>query len=276
MGFEIDIPKQEVRVPEIRKEKIRRQLEEILSQPMCDFGLLEKMRGRMCSLALVCPLTRLYIRQITHALSLAENLLQPEVALTPELMDELNVWRSDPLFLDSSRPFSKVGEIDLDFRPRITTAQGVIEYHSGKIGENFYKELFVKFLDSSGYRLGVYDCQTGLTFSRQLSTAEVSRDNIAVYEAKALVFCIQNLNLYPDTRVVRIHCDNLICCSAFEDFRGCRNPEINRLMKVLIEWQRRHQVSIEIVYIPTAENRADAPSRTILNDELAIKNNFLR
>ena len=104
----------------------------------------------------------------------------------------------------------------------------------------------------------------------------MARDNIAVYEAKALVFCVQNLTLYADTRVVRIHCDNLICCSAFEEYRGCRNPEINRLMKILIDWQRQHKVCLEIVYIPTAENRADAPSRKIINEELAINNHFLR
>ena len=120
LGFEIDIPNREVRVPMKRKEKIRTQLAEILSHPMCDFNLLEKMRGKMCSLALVCPLTRLYIRQITHALALAESLVQPEVALTPELMDELNVWVQDPLFLESRRPFDRIGEIDLDFRPIIT------------------------------------------------------------------------------------------------------------------------------------------------------------
>ena len=138
----------------------------------------------------------------------------------------------------------------------------------------FFRQAVV--LDASGYRLGVYDCQTGVTYSRQLSLDEVSRDNIAVYEAKALVFCIQNLTLFPDTRTVRMHCDNLICCSAFEEYRGCRNPEINRLMKVLIEWQRKHQVSLEIVYIPTTENRAEAPSRSLVCDELAVNNNFLR
>ena len=97
-----------------------------------------------------------------------------------------------------------------------------------------------------------------------------------MYEAKALVFCIQNLTLHADTRTVRIHCDNLICCSAFEDYRGCRNPEINRLLKVLIDWQRKKQISLEIVYVPTADNLADAPSRQIANDELAVNNRFLR
>ena len=146
LGFEIDIPKQEVRVPEARKIKIRHQLEDILSKPMCEFNQLEKMRGRMCSLALVCPLTRLYIRQITYALSLAENLLQPEVPLTPDLMDELNVWKSDPLFLDSRRPFNKIGEIDLDFHPRITTPHGIIEYHSGKHKKEPIKILKIVFI----------------------------------------------------------------------------------------------------------------------------------
>ena len=122
----------------------------------------------------------------------------------------------------------------------------------------------------------MYDCQNGTTYSRQLSLDEVARDNIAVYEAKALVFCIQNLDLHANVRVVRIHCDNLICCSAFDNFQGCRNPEINRLMKVLIDWQRQHKVSLEIVYIPTADNQADAPSRLIVHDELSINNKFLR
>ena len=131
MGFEIDIIKQEVRVPPERKEKIRNRLREIISKPICEFNALEKMRGKLCSLALICPLTRLYIREITHILSLAEKLLQPEVIITPDLIDELNVWLKDPLFLDTSRPFCQVGEIDLDFRPRITTPQGVIEYHTG-------------------------------------------------------------------------------------------------------------------------------------------------
>ena len=105
---------------------------------------------------------------------------------------------------------------------------------------------------------------------------EVARDNIAVYEAKALVFCIQNLTIFPDIRVVRIHCDNLICCTAFQDYRGCRNPQINEILKILIDWQRRHQVALEIVYIPTKLNRADEPSRSIPTDELAIENRFLR
>ena len=132
------------------------------------------------------------------------------------------------------------------------------------------------FVDSSGYRLGVYDCHTGLSFSRQLALDEVARDNIAVYEAKALLYCIQNVEIRPNVQGLRIHCDNLICVKAFEDFRGCRNPEINEIIKILIKWQRQNQILIEIVYVPTAQNQADAPSREIPTEELSVSNHFLR
>ena len=124
--------------------------------------------------------------------------------------------------------------------------------------------------------MGVYNCVTGETYSRQLSREEVARDNIAVYEAKALLFCVQNVDVHLNTRVLRIHCDNLICVTAFSDFRGCRNPEINEIIKMLIKWQREHRVLIEIVYIPTAQNKADAPSREIFQEEISVTNRFVR
>ena len=132
------------------------------------------------------------------------------------------------------------------------------------------------FSDSSGYRLGVYDCSTGETYSRQLALDEVARDNIAVYEARALLFCVQNVRVHSNIRVLRLHCDNLICVTAFKDFQGCRNPEINVIIKELIEWQRKHRILIEIVYIPTAENYADAPSREIFQEEISVCDRFLR
>lgn len=131
LGFEIDIPNQKVRVPEKRREKIVALANEILSQPICEFNQLEKLRGKLCSLMLICPLTRLYIRHLTHQLSLSEQLLQPEVMLTPFVMDEIRQWINDPYFLTCEREFNRIGEMDLDFHPRITTPSGVIEFHTG-------------------------------------------------------------------------------------------------------------------------------------------------
>ena len=146
-------------------------------------------------------------------------------------------------------------------------------------------------LDSSGYRMGVFDCQQREVYSRQLTTVEVEKGDIAIHEARALLFCIQNIDLRANVRTVRLHCDNLICVHAISDLKGknfsflvlytfkilgCRKPEINQVIKELIDWQRRNQVLIEVVYIPTKLNLADAPSRQILFDEVAVTNNFLR
>ena len=131
MGFEFNIDKQEISVPQKRKEKIRADIRQIMSHPICNFSALEKLRGKFCSLALVCPLTRLNIRAITHVLALNEHILQPELLLTPSVLAELETWLTDPFFLDARRPFNKVGEKDIVFRPRLTTPVGVIEYHTG-------------------------------------------------------------------------------------------------------------------------------------------------
>ena len=74
----------------------------------------------------------------------------------------------------------------------------------------------------------------------------------------------------------RLHSDNTICVTAFESYQGCRNSEINAVMKYLINWQLKHQIELEIVYINTKSNEADRPSREIIVEELAVTNNFLR
>ena len=70
---------------------------------------------------------------MTHSLTLNEALIQPELQLTPALMSELETWLNDPLFLDAERPFNRIGEKDIIFRPKLTVADGVIEYHTGNL-----------------------------------------------------------------------------------------------------------------------------------------------
>ena len=60
------------------------------------------------------------------------SLIQSEVLLTPYLIDEMTEWLENPFFLESERPFNRVGEHDIIFRPKITQPEGVIEYHTGE------------------------------------------------------------------------------------------------------------------------------------------------
>ena len=55
--------------------------------------------------------------------------------------------------------------------------------------------------------MGCHDLQSGRQWSRQLSREEAQSHCIAVHEARALLFCIQNLELDPvSTRILRLHC----------------------------------------------------------------------
>ena len=57
--------------------------------------------------------------------------------------------------------------------------------------------------------MGCHEVSSGKQWSRQLSEAEASSYSIAVHEARALLFCVQNLDLDSQrVRVLRIHCGN--------------------------------------------------------------------
>ena len=63
---------------------------------------------------------------------------------------------------------------------------------------------------------------------------------------------------------------------AFHDYQGSRNPDIQRVIQALIKWQRHHQIEIEIIYVNTANNLADAPSRLLDHWEISANNKLLR
>ena len=59
-----------------RKEKILAQLQQLQKQFTFTFDELERLRGRLVSISLVCPLSRLYTREMNRVLQIAEENLQ--------------------------------------------------------------------------------------------------------------------------------------------------------------------------------------------------------
>ena len=114
LGIEFDVPKQVIRVPEKRKTKIRNLLTLILADLECiPFHSLEKLRGMLISIAMVCPLARLYIREMNRALQHAEDYLQDSIISDPALAAELEVWRDRPLMLDHQNDMHRHAEMDI-------------------------------------------------------------------------------------------------------------------------------------------------------------------
>ena len=90
-----------------------------------------------------------------------------ELMITPDLLEELETWRNDHYFVDSYRQFNSIHEKTIQFSYDPFLHENTLEYHT----------------DASGYRLGVYDVNQKISFSRQLSLDEHRITDIAGYEA---------------------------------------------------------------------------------------------
>jgi len=100
--------------------------------------------------------------------------------------------------------------------------------------------------------------------------------DIGMKEMLALKMLIQNLKIPSTGSVIRLHCDNMRCVYAYEQY-GCRSQYLNDIVKYLFDWQLKHRVRLEIVYVSTHDNLADAPSRLIdVEDELCVTPGLLR
>jgi len=111
--------------------------------------------------------------------------------------------------------------------------------------------------------------------SRQLSLSEGEELDIAMKEMLAIKLLIQNLDLSQKPTVIRLHCDNMRCVYGYENF-GCRSQYLNDIIRFLFEWQIRHRIRLEIVYVSTHDNLADKPSRDVdIDNELCITAHLL-
>lgn len=63
----------------------------------------------------------------------------------------------------------------------------------------------------------------------------------------------------------------MVVVNAFRNHRG-RNQRVNHILKRLMAWQIQHQCRLEIEYVRSKENLADAPSRLMdYQDEICIR-----
>lgn len=85
----------------------------MLAKPRLEFQDLEKFRGMAISLALICPLALLYIREMTRVLTTAGQRLQFDFETDFLLREELNSWDTENFLIDARRNFGQVQEKDI-------------------------------------------------------------------------------------------------------------------------------------------------------------------
>ena len=89
---------------------------------------------------------------------------------------------------------------------------------------------------------------------------------IHLKEADALLRALQaSKDVTKDTRVIA-HVDNRVVVDAWNNFRS-RKEDLNILLLQLFQYTVDQNCDLNIVYINTKDNRADAPSRTTLDNQ---------
>ena len=246
-------------------------LDELLSDlDHIPFHSLERLRGKLISILIVCPLAKLYIREMNRVLAAAELTLTPVLKADTALELELRHWKNNPIMLDHENDLHRTGEMDI-IPSKYDDEHADAEHMSGKPLPCLpFPNLYHIFLDASNYRVGTYDCQTGETMQRQLSAEEGLTLDIAMKEMLAVKLLVDNLDLSAHPKVIRLHVDNMRCVYGYQQY-GCRAQYLNDIVKYLFDWQVKHRIRLEMVYVNTKVNLADAPSRDLdIPNELCI------
>ena len=85
-------------------------------------------------------------------------------------------------------------------------------------------------------------------------------DDINSLEAKALVRSLLAFRDHVRNSRVDIHTDNRTLKAALDNF-GCKNSSVNDSVKEILELSRQLNLAIDVHYVPSRNNMANAPAR---------------
>ncbi|MES9880230.1 MAG: reverse transcriptase domain-containing protein [Sedimenticola sp.] len=194
---------------------------------------LQRLAGRCVSFMLAIPAAKLYTREMNRAVS--EGLKTGSSAqIQGELRNEIEHWK----FIDNW--------------------DGCLKWKSEK-----HLTLSVSS-DASLFKWG------GVATLPEKGEVEISdfwQDNmkrfpIMVLEAHALLNVLKSFAPSLGHGRVDANVDNTALIAAWNN-EGCKSPELNVVLKEIFNFTVEHDIYLNLIYIPSAENPADGPSRSI-------------
>ena len=261
LGLEYDTQSQTVTVPLEKYQKTCAQIEEFLNgtyinnQHYYDMKLLERIRGKLVSWFIVVQNYSYYIKEANEALKLweAQNgqdvvgryarsnsyLTADQIPNLTELKAELNEW----CVLQRMR-------LSRQWRPG--------GHH------NVIRARFDLHTDASGGGLG--SCLIQRLNGQEMETRcfavplEMAEEPIHVKEAAILLIALASYGDFLNDSYLTIWCDNKAVVESWKK-NGGRNLSISRHLRNLIEHCEDHRIRLNIEWISTKEQLADAPSR---------------
>ncbi|KAK3726277.1 hypothetical protein QZH41_003056 [Actinostola sp. cb2023] len=240
LGFIVDSVRRSFILPEDKKQKFSTLRETILKRKTVSIKTLQRLAGKITSFCLAVPAAQLYCREIYRAIPGFQKSCR-EVKLQAALRDEITHWR----FLDTWQEcLPWPGEKHLVVRVCSDASNfawgGVIEVPS-------QESLKVRDYWSSG----------------------IKTSPIVVKEATALVHVLRaGKHLVANSRV-DAHTDNLAFLQSWKK-QGGKNQELNDVLKQLHSLLLESNISLNLCYVPSRQNPADAPSRTLSDKDCKL------
>lgn len=227
LGFLSDSVKQAFILPEDKKEKFAALRDQLLSSKTISVRSLQKFAGKVVSFSLAVPTARLYTREVNACIS--RGLRRSK--MTKELHAELLHWK----FLDSWSGFSPWRQ----------------ERH---FTVNIYSDA-----SNSGWG-GILSLPNDQEETRDYWSVEEKSASIAFKEAKALYNTLKMFSNAICNGRIDAYVDNSNLLNFWQNCGG-KNTAMNNEIKLLFDLPLKLNIVLNIAYVPSASNPADAPSR---------------
>ena len=227
--FLCDSMRQAFLIPQDKKTKFATLRESILSSSCVSLKTLQRFAGKVVSLSLAIPGCKLYVREVFNAIAQLSRSSKAAAKVQGRLRFDVAYWR----FLDDWS----------DFLPWRSEQHRIVSL----------------FLDVSKRSWGGVLFKDGRRIESRDYWMDVS-DDINSLKAKASVRSLLPFRDHVRNSRVDIHTDNLTLKAALDNF-GCNNSSVNDSVKEILEFSRQLNLAINVHYVPSRENTADAPSR---------------
>ena len=233
LGYFSESDKQAFTLPPDKILKFATLRECILGQKTVSLKTLQKFAGKTTSFSLLVPGAKLYANAVFHAISEASRSNKP-IAVSGALKDEIIHWR----FLDTWDGFLPWKE---EKHSSITLFSDASDVGWGGL-------IKIPGKEEQPIR-GYWDDST-----RHLP--------IAVREAKALLFTLESLGTSVANTRLDCSIDNKAVVSSWQK-QASKNPALSLVMKCIFQLTVRFNLALAISFVPSADNPADRPSRTL-------------
>lgn len=246
LGFTFNTIKGTIKIPKDKWEAFKKEAASIRNLSAVGFKRLERIRGKCASFAIVVKNMRLYIRRLTD--ELVEHAGEFLIPVSDELKDELLAW-IQAKYIARERSW---------ILPGITSVTLEISTDAS----NFACGVVIKSL---GIEETVYWKEDG----------DITSGDIFLKEAFAILYVLRCYGHKFINRRIHFLNDNQAVCKTFET--GSRKKAVNSVLREIHETANKYNIELEISWVPTTEQEADAASRTIdVKEAIFRKGNFLK